>query len=308
MIDHRCAKICFAAEGTGGGTSPAAKVAYQGEVGANSHLACLEAYPGMEPLACPTFEDALGAVTSGEALYAMIPIENSVAGRVADIHHLLPDADLYIVGEHFHRVHHQLMAKHGSKLSDIKRVLSHTQALGQCRATLHKLGLKPHPEADTAGSARIVAESNDRSLAAIASTLAAKTYDLEILMSDIEDEDHNTTRFVVLAREPDDADAGAGKTVTSFIFRVRNVPAALYKALGGFATNGVNMTKLESYQTEGTFNATMFYADIEGHPNERPVRLALEELSFFSSEVKILGTYPASPYRDKMAARNGQSA
>ena len=279
------------------------KLTYQGEVGANSHLACTEAYPDMEPVACPTFEDALAAVKNGTAQYAMIPIENSVAGRVADIHHLLPGAGLYIVGEHFQRVRHQLMAKPGTKLTDIKRVLSHTQALGQCRDTLRKYGLKPHPEADTAGSARIVSESDDPSIAAIASTLAAKTYGLEILLENIEDESHNTTRFVVLADEPDDADPDSGKVMTSFIFRVRNVPAALYKALGGFATNDVNMTKLESYQTEGTFNATMFYADVEGHPSQRPVRLALEELAFFSSETNILGTYPASPYREEAARR-----
>jgi prephenate dehydratase len=277
------------------------RIAYQGEPGANSHLACHEAYPAMEAVACPTFEDALLAVRSGEAHYAMIPIENSVAGRVADIHHLLPNADLYIVGEHFLRVRHQLMSIPGASLKTIKRALSHTQALGQCRNTLRELGLKPIPEADTAGSARMVAEAKDPELAAIASTLAAETYGLEILKSDIEDELHNTTRFLVLAAEPDDADPGVGPVITSFIFQVRNIPAALYKALGGFATNGVNMTKLESYQLEGTFNATMFYADIEGHPTERPVQLALEELSFFSSDKKVLGTYPASPYRAEVA-------
>jgi prephenate dehydratase len=233
----------------------------------------------------------------------MIPIENSVAGRVADIHHLLPGADLHIVGEHFLRVRHQLMAKPGASINSIKRVLSHTQALGQCRGTLRKLGLKPIPEADTAGSARMVAESDDPSVAAIASRLAAEIYGLKILKSDIEDEEHNTTRFVVLADEPDDAKPGNGPVVTTFLFRVRNVPAALYKALGGFATNSVNMTKLESYQTDGTFTATMFYADIDGHPSERPVRLALEELAFFTSELTMLGTYPASPYRVEATKR-----
>lgn len=273
------------------------RIAYQGEPGANSHLACLELNPALEPIACPTFEDALAAVKSGDCAYAMIPIENSVAGRVADIHHLLPNADLYIVGEHFLRVRHQLMALPGATLDGIRQVMSHVQALGQCRNTLRKLGLKPVPEADTAGSARLVAESGDRTIAAIASSLAAETYGLTILKSDIEDEAHNTTRFVVLAAEPDDAEPDNGPVMTTFVFRVRNVPAALYKALGGFATNGVNMTKLESYQPEGTFSATMFMADIEGHPSERTVRLALEELSFFSSEVRVLGTYPASPYR-----------
>ncbi len=227
----------------------------------------------------------------------MIPIENSVAGRVADIHHLLPGAGLYIVGEHFLRVRHQLMAKPGATLQTVKRVLSHTQALGQCRNTLKKLGLKPVPEADTAGSARMVSETDDLSLAAIASRLAAEIYGLDILKSDVEDESHNTTRFLVLAKEPDDAEPGNGPVITTFLFRVRNVPAALYKALGGFATNSINMTKLESYQPEGSFNATMFFADIEGHPVDRPVQLALEELSFFSTEVRLLGTYPASPFR-----------
>lgn len=286
----------------------AAKISYQGEPGANSHLAAREAFPDLEAVAYPTFEDALAAVKAGEALYAMIPIENSVAGRVADIHYLLPDAGLFIVAEHFLRVRHQLMAKPGATLSSIKRVMSHTQALGQCRNTLRRLGIKPVPEADTAGSARLVSESNDLATAAIASRLAAEIYGLEILKSDMEDETHNTTRFVVLAKDPDDAEPGDGAVVTTFVFRVRNVPAALYKALGGFATNSVNMTKLESYQTEGTFNATMFFADIEGHPVERPVQLALEELSFFSTETIILGTYPASPYRKEAAelAASGQ--
>ncbi len=277
------------------------RIAYQGEAGANSHLAAREAHPEMEAAAYPTFEDALAAVKSGEAYYAMIPIENSVAGRVADIHHLLPDAGLFIVGEYFLRVRHQLMALPGATLESIKRVMSHTQALGQCRNTLRKLGLKPVPEADTAGSARMVSETKDLTTAAIASKLAAEIYGLKILKSEMEDEDHNTTRFVILAKEPDDADPGDGLVITTFIFRVRNVPAALYKAMGGFATNNVNMTKLESYQTDGTFNATMFFADIEGHPADRPVQLALEELSFFSTQITLLGTYPASPYRKEAA-------
>ncbi|MDX2307672.1 MAG: prephenate dehydratase [Hyphomicrobium sp.] len=280
----------------------ALSIAYQGEPGANSHLACLEAFPDCNPRPYPTFEDALAAVKSGEVRYAMIPIENSVAGRVADIHHLLPGAGLYIAGEHFLRVRHQLMAKPGATLQTIKTVLSHTQALGQCRNTLRSLGVKPVPEADTAGSARIVAEGEDLTAAAIASRLAADIYGLTILKTDIEDEAHNTTRFVILSKEPEDAEPEDGPVITTFIFRVRNVPAALYKALGGFATNGVNMTKLESYQTEGTFNATMFFADIEGHPVNRHVRLALEELSFFSTEIVVLGTYLASPYRREAAS------
>jgi prephenate dehydratase len=236
-------------------------------------------------------------VKSGDARYAMIPIENSVAGRVADIHHLLPRAGLHIVGEHFLRVRHQLMGLPNASLATVKKALSHTQALGQCRNTLRKLNLVPVPEADTAGSARMVAEAGDPALAAIASSLAAEIYGLKILAADIEDEQHNTTRFVILANEPDHAKPGDGLIVTTFIFRVRNVPAALYKAMGGFATNGVNMTKLESYQLDGRFVATMFYADVEGHPEDPPVARALEELKFFSTELHILGAYKASPYR-----------
>jgi prephenate dehydratase len=282
-------------------TSKPSRIAYQGEPGANSHLACREACPDLEAIACATFEDALAAVKSGDVALAMIPIENSVAGRVADIHHLLPAAGLYIVGEHFLRVRHQLMARKGATLKTIKKALSHTHALGQCRKKLRELGLTPVPEADTAGSARMVSEATDLSVAAIASSLAAEIYGLDILATDIEDEAHNTTRFLILSKEPDDAEPNNGPVMTTFIFRVRNVPAALYKALGGFATNGVNMTKLESYQPEGSFNATMFYADIEGHPADRMVHLALSELKFFAAELKLLGTYPASPFRAEMA-------
>jgi prephenate dehydratase len=273
------------------------RISFQGEPGANSHIACREMFPDMEPLACATFEDALAAVKSGDARYAMIPIENSVAGRVADIHHLLPQAELHITGEHFLRVRHQLMALPNASLATIKKALSHTQALGQCRNTLRALGITPVPEADTAGSARLVAESGDTTLAAIASSLAAEIYGLKVLKADIEDEQHNTTRFVVLANAPDHPRPGDGLIVTTFIFRVRNVPAALYKAMGGFATNGVNMTKLESYQLGGRFVATMFFADVEGHPEDPPVARALEELQFFCSEFHILGAYKASPHR-----------
>ena len=285
-----------------GAAASKVRISYQGEPGANSHLACNEAFPGCEPVPCATFEDALAAVKSGDARYGMIPIENSVAGRVADIHHLLPDAGLYIVGEHFLRVHHQLMALPTASLATVKQALSHVQALGQCRNTLRKLGLKPVPEADTAGSARLVSETKDTSLAAIASSLAAEIYGLKILMHDIEDEKHNTTRFVVLSAERDDAKPQDGPFVTTFIFRVKNQPAALYKAMGGFATNGINMTKLESYQVDGAFVATMFYADIDGHPSDSAVHRALEELGYFSATVQILGTYKASPYRAQIAA------
>ncbi len=281
------------------------KIAFQGEPGANSHLACQDAYPKLEALPCPTFEDALAAVKSGEAALAMIPIENSVAGRVADIHHLLPDSGLYIVAEHFERIRHQLLTLPGVLLAELRTVHSHTMALGQCRKAIRLLGLKPVAEADTAGAARHLSESRDRTRGVIASALAAEVYGLAIAKSDIEDAAHNTTRFVVLAAEPDHAKVANGPIITTFVFRVRNVPAALYKALGGFATNGVNLTKLESYQLEGSFNATMFYADIEGHPDERPVQLALEELAFYSTEVTVLGSYPASRFRTELKASTG---
>ena len=275
-------------------------IAYQGEPGANSHIACLNFNPDMEPLPCATFEDALSAVRNGKARYALIPVENSVAGRVADVHHLLPDSGLKIIGEHFERIYHQLMALPGASLDTLKTVHSHTQALGQCRNTLRGLGLMPVPEADTAGAARMVRDSGDSAKAAIASKLAAEIYGLTILKSDIEDMEHNTTRFLVLANDADTAPANGRPMLTTFIFQVKNVPAALYKALGGFATNGVNMTKLESYQLSGSFNATMFYADVEGHPGERALQLALEELEFFSRKVTLLGTYPANPFRDTL--------
>jgi prephenate dehydratase len=279
------------------------RIAYQGEAGANSHVACLQRFPAMEPLPCATFEDALQAVKTGAARYAMIPIENTLAGRVADVHHLLPHAGLYIVGEHFLPIRFQLMSVKGSSLEQVTDIYSHIHALGQCRKIIRRLGAKAHISGDTAGAAREVAEWGSRGKAALAPALAAEIYGLEILAKDVEDAQHNTTRFVILAAEPDDAEPGDGPFVTTFVFRVRNVPAALFKAMGGFATNGVNMTKLESYQIEGTFTATMFYADIEGHPSERNVRLALEELSFFSSELAILGTYHASPYRAEIATR-----
>jgi prephenate dehydratase len=281
------------------------RIAFQGEPGANSHLAARDAYPRMEALPCPTFEDALAAVKNGAAKLAMIPIENSVAGRVADIHHLMPHSGLHIVAEHFERVRHQLLTLPGVKLSELKTVHSHVMALGQCRKAIRALKLKPVAEADTAGAARHLRESGDRTAAVIASRLAAEIYGLKVAKADIEDAQHNTTRFVVLAAKPVRVAKGDGPVITSFVFRVRNVPAALYKALGGFATNGVNMTKLESYQLEGSFNATMFYADIEGHPDERLVKLAMEELHFYSTEVTVLGTYPASPFRADLKTQEG---
>jgi prephenate dehydratase len=273
------------------------KVAFQGEPGANSHLAIREVYPNAEALPCATFEDAFAAIASGEADLGMIPIENSVAGRVADIHHLMPHSGLHIIAEHFMPVRHQLLAVKGAAIKDIKTVESHVHALGQCRKVIRQLGIRPVVAADTAGSAREIAEAGDKTRAAIATRLAAEIYKLSILAEDIEDESHNTTRFIVLAREAKWAKNGAGPTITTFLFRVRNVPAALYKTLGGFATNGVNMTKLESYMVEGNFFATQFYADVEGHPEDKNLVLAFEELSFYSKEMKILGVYPAHQFR-----------
>ena len=280
-------------------------IVFQGEPGANSHIACLEAFPDCQPIPCPTFEDAFAVLSAGEADLGMIPIENSVAGRVADIHHLMPTSGLSIIGEWFLPIRHQLMAPKGAALERIKSVESHVMALGQCRNIIRLLGLKPIVAADTAGSAREVSERHDPSRAAIASRLAAEIYGLEILVEDCEDEAHNTTRFIVLSREPRNAAPGNGPVITTFVFRVRNVPAALYKGLGGFATNGVNMTKLESYMVEGNFFATQFYADVEGHPDDRPLKLALEELAFFSKELTVLGVYPAHPFRDTFREGNG---
>jgi prephenate dehydratase len=277
------------------------KIVFQGEPGANSHLAITEAFPGHEAVPAATFEDAFAAISSGETDLAMIPIENSVAGRVADIHHLMPDSGLHIVGEYFMRVQHQLLGVKGSTLKGIKTVESHVHALGQCRKIIRELGIKPIVAADTAGSAREISERGDKSCAAIATRLAAEIYGLDILAQNVEDETHNTTRFIVLSREKKWAHRGKDKVVTTFVFRVRNVPAALYKALGGFATNGINMTKLESYMIEGSFFATQFYVDVEGHPDDRGLAFALEELAFFSKELKILGVYPAHPFRDTFA-------
>lgn len=276
------------------------KITYQGERGANSHIACLDMFPDFEPVACQTFEDVIAMVETGEADLAMIPVENTIAGRVGDIHHLLPSTSLHMIGEHLMRIKFQLMAPKGAELSGIREAHSHVMALGQCRHFLRQHGISAVTAADTAGAARRVAERNDPAVAAIAPELAAQEYGLEILARDIEDAAHNTTRFVIMAPEPLEIDPEAGKVMTAFIFQVRNIPSALYKAMGGFATNGINMTKLESYQIEGSFAATQFYAEIEGHPNERPVQLALEELGFFSNSLKILGVYPRHPAREQV--------
>jgi len=273
------------------------RIAYQGEPGANSHLVCMQHYPEWEALACASFEDVFASVESGEADLAMIPIDNSIAGRVADIHHFLPTSGLHIIGEHFLRIQFTLMGVPGSTLQTIRTVHSHVHALGQCRRVIRELGLVPVISGDTAGAAREISELVDPTQAAIAPALAAEIYGLTILREDVEDEDHNTTRFVVLSREPDPAAVDAGPVVTSFVFNVRNLPAALYKALGGFATNGVNMTKLESYMVGGEFTATQFLAEVDGHPDDPPLKRAFEELSFFTTDVKVIGVYPADEFR-----------
>ncbi|QBR92767.1 prephenate dehydratase [Nocardioides euryhalodurans] len=275
----------------------ARRIAYQGEPGSNSHLVCRRHHPDHEAVACASFEDVFAAVEAGEAELAMIPIDNSIAGRVADIHHFLPTSGLHIVGEHFLRIQFTLMGIPGASIDAIRTVHSHVHALGQCRKVIRELGLAPIVSGDTAGAAREIAEIADPSQAAIAPPLAAEIYGLDILREDVEDEDHNTTRFVVLARDYVEAPHGDGPVVTSFVFNVRNIPAALYKALGGFATNGVNMTKLESYMVDGQFTATQFLAEVDGHPADTGVAHALEELAFFTTDVKVLGVYPAAPER-----------
>ena len=272
-------------------------IAFQGAPGAYSQMACVDSCPDMEPLPCATFEDAFAAVSEGRARLAMIPIENSVAGRVADIHHLLPGSGLYIVGESFQRVKHQLLASPGAALEGLRVVHSHVQALSQCRALIREMGLEESVHGDTAGAARDVAALGDPAHAAIASDLAARTYGLDIVRADVEDAAHNTTRFVVMALDNTRPAPDGAPVMTSIVFQVRNVPASLYKALGGFATNGVNIVKLESYQLGGSFNATQFYADLEGHPEHPAVARALDELDYFCAELNILGVYPAHAFR-----------
>jgi prephenate dehydratase len=273
------------------------RIVYQGEPGSNSHLACQQRCPDAEPVAAASFEDCFAAVENGEADLAMIPIDNSLAGRVSDIHHFLPTSPLHIVAEHFLRIRFALLGVPGARLADIRTVHSHVHALGQCRRVIREHGLTPVISGDTAGAAREVREAGDPTQAAISPPLAAEIYGLEVLLEDVEDEDHNTTRFVVLSRDFDRAPQGNGPVVTSFVFNVRNLSAALYKALGGFATNGVNMTKLESYMVGGEFTATQFLAEVDGHPDDLPLQRALEELAFFTTEVKVLGVYPADPFR-----------
>ena len=278
------------------------RISFQGEFGANSDMACRDMFPTMEPLPCQTFEDAFTALESGEADLAMIPIENTIAGRVADIHHLLPDSRLHIVGEYFMPIRFQLMVLPGVSKDEIRTVHSHIHALGQCRKIVRANGWKPVIAGDTAGAAKMVQEIGDRTMAALAPRLAADLYGLEIVAENVEDTESNVTRFVVLSRDEKWASRtnDEEKIVTTFVFNVRNIPAALYKALGGFATININMTKLESYQIGGKFIATQFYADIEGHANDSNVRQALEELRFFSEKVRILGVYKGHPMRGQL--------
>ena len=276
---------------------PARSIAFQGEPGANSDLACRAVHPELAPLPCRTFEDAFAALREGRAELAMIPIENSVAGRVADIHSLMPNAGMHVIAEHYQRVEHCLVAPKGATLAGLRSVRSHVHALAQCRNIIAELGLHAVVAADTAGAAREISELGDPTVAAISSSLAAEIYGLQVLRSNIEDADHNTTRFLIFAREAQQPALENGPCMTAFVFRVRSVPAALYKALGGFATNGINITKLESYISGAAFEAAQFYAEIEGHPENRSVRLAFEELGFFSREVKVLGVFPTHPFR-----------
>ena len=278
---------------------PTDVIAFQGDFGANSDMACRSAFPYMTTLPCPTFEAAMEAVRRGRAELAMIPVENSIAGRVADLHSLLPHTNLKIVAEHFQRVEHCLVAVPGASLKTVKSVRSHVQALAQCRGFLKKHRLAPSVHADTAGAAREIAEDGDKSVGAIASSLAARIYDLKVLARNIEDADHNTTRMLVFSRDDAQPDWRTVQCMTAFLFRVKSVPAALYKALGGFATNGVNIVKLESYLSGAHFEQAQFYAEVEGHPAQRGLQLALEELGFFSEEFKPLGTFPAHPFRRK---------
>jgi prephenate dehydratase len=272
------------------------RIAFQGAPGANSDEACRAYFPDHEPVAHATFEEAFEAIRSGDCQLGMIPVENSIAGRVADVHHLLPSSGLKIVGERFKPIRFQLMANRGTRLEDVRTVASMPIALAQCRKFLRKLGVTMEAAGDTAGAARALAERPDATRAAVAPALAADLYGLEILARDIEDERHNTTRFYVMALEDVTPEPGVA-CVTSFVFRVRNIPAALYKAMGGFATNGVNMTKLESYMENGVFAATMFFSEVDGRPEDGPVKLAFEELHFFSDHFEVLGVYPADEFR-----------
>ena len=278
------------------GAQMAARIAFQGELGAYSHQACVETRPDFDPMPCPTFEDALEAVRSGAADLGMIAVENSTYGRVQDVYHLLPRAGLHIIDETFVRVHVNLLGLPGAQLKDITHAHGHPVILPQCGKFLREHSIKGMTSSDNARAARDVASGGDKTQAALASELAASLYGLDVIAPEIEDHKLNTTRFLVMSRDADHT-RRSDKMVTAFMFRVRNIPAALYKAMGGFATNGVNMTKLESYMVDGVFTATQFYADIEGHPEDANVKLAMDELGYFTEMVEILGVYPADPRR-----------
>ncbi len=271
-----------------------ARIAFQGEKGAYSHEACVKARPNMEPMACHTFEEVIEAVKSGAAELAMLPIENTTYGRVADIHRLLPESGLHIIDEAFVRVRINLMALPDVAMEDIKTVRAHLVLLPQSASFLNKHKMVGISAADSAGAARELVETGARNEGVLASELAADIYGLKVLATDVEDHSHNTTRFLIMSRDPDSSKRAGSKMMTTFVFEVRNIPAALYKAMGGFATNGVNMTKLESYMVGGSFTATQFYADIEGHPEDRNVELAMDELRYFTNNVNVLGVYPAA--------------
>jgi prephenate dehydratase len=273
------------------------RIAFQGELGAYSHQACQQSRPDFEPVPSTTFEEVVDKVARGEVDLGMLAVENSTYGRVADVHSLLPRSGLHIVDEAFVRVHVNLLGVPGAQVQDVREAFGHVVILPQCAGFLKAHGIKGRVSSDNARAAREVAEAGDKSRAALASELAASIYGLDVLARQIEDQANNTTRFLVMSRDPDHRRRGQGRMITTFTFRVRNIPAALYKALGGFATNGINMTKLESYMVGGTFTATEFYADIEGHPKDANVALALEELRYFTSEVNILGVYPADRER-----------
>ena len=275
------------------------KLAFQGEKGAYSHLACLQVFPSIEALACPTFEEAFQLANKDSDYRIVIPIENSLAGRVADIHYLIPKYKLQIHAEHFQKVTHNLLGIKGSKLEDIKTVRSHSQAIGQCSKVILKNKLKPIVSADTAGSAKFIAEKKDKSESAIASDLAANIYNLEILLSSVEDEFENVTRFLIMGKDSQHPDFNNGKYITSCIFKLKSTPAALYKALGGFATNGVNLSKLESFSVKNTFDQVNFYIDIQGHIEDPSLKKALEELGFHTEKLDILGVYEANKFRFK---------
>jgi prephenate dehydratase len=274
----------------------APRIAFQGALGAYSHEACLQARADMIPVPCKTFEGVIRAVREGRADLAMLPVENTTYGRVADIHRLLPQSGLHIIAEAFVRVRIALMARPGVALSDVKHVRAHMVLLPQARSYLDAQGITFEAAADSAGAAEELASAEGSTEGVLASEVAADIHGLEVLARDIEDLDHNTTRFLLMSPQIDESRRGE-KMLTTFVFEVRNIPAALYKAMGGFATNGVNMTKLESYMVGGSFTATQFYADIEGHPEDPPVQRALEELGYFTNELDILGVYPAHPGR-----------